>query len=202
MQTTLAVALKDAGIKGKPRHTSHKGAAPKRTESRARQSRTPSVPRSKTEKISLTRGETFVLVFSCQRDRIPEGPKGIQVLPAGGGHIKTETPPSNQRRFSSTTIDLDALMARVEVDSINVREGAEGWCRVYTNCIVGVTDKVGFNSWGGGAYEKFVRKFTSRTWKQATLRPAATPDGRTMFELRTLVPENVVASTKILFAIG
>jgi len=191
MHTAVAVALVRAGIPRRPARPSGRREATSKPEQKC-------APRSVTEKIRLTAGTKFALVFSCQRDRIP---KEIQILPAGGGHTKTATTTDDHRHFTTAKIDLDGLMSRVEVDSINVREGVDGWCRTYVNCIVGVSNKIGFTDWSG-AYEKFVRKFATRVWKQATLRPASSPEGRTQLELRTLAHEDADASTKILFAIG
>jgi len=150
----------------------------------------PARPSPARETVRFKSGAKLVLVFGCSRRFVPAG---IQVIPAGYGGATVKTPESD-RRFSKARIDLDGLMARSTVDSINVCE-KNGFCRVYVKCTIGGSQ--GFHFWRG-AYENFVRRTLLGVWKRAILK--AHPDGRILLELRESCSDDT--AVKIGFAIG
>lgn len=148
------------------------------------------------ELVRVADGAKFVLIFSCPASFVPEG---IQTPPAGGGGNGGQSEKGGDedaRRFRQVMLDLDGLMGRCLVDSINVRE-QQGFCRVYVNCTIGVGTERGFHFWHG-AYEKFVRKELGRFWKSAVLKSHL--DGRTSLEVKK--PYKGDAEAIVRFGIG
>lgn len=146
--------------------------------------------------VGLKPGAEFVLIFECVRKDVPEG---VQILPlsGGGGHGgQQENTAVEDTRYSTARVDLEGLMERVSVQSINVKsKGA--YVIAFVNCIVGVSKKSGFDTWKGGVYEKFVRNAMLQTWNRAIVRNESAD--RTTLTLRK--PVGKMHETKIRFAI-
>lgn len=146
------------------------------------------------ELVKLRTGMKFVLIFGCPRKYVPDG---IQVLSAGGGNSGSARQDAlKEARFGKVKADLDGLMSRCVVDSINVRESV-GFCRVYVNCTVGISDTPGLHFWSGGAYEAFVRKSLAHTWGRAILKEQG---DRISLEMRNVMSGGD-AAVKLRFAI-
>lgn len=171
MQTAFAVALKKAG---------YKPTLPD------------AAPRVAREVVKFGASK-FVLIFDCPAKRVPEG---IQVISAGGGGTGGAAQ-DDARRFRKVKVDLHGLMARVLVDSINVRSDAvTGYCRVYVNCTVGsVGGCNGFHYWCG-AYEEFVREEMKNVWDRAAVRETG---GRISLRLRGICQD--MPAVRLGFAI-
>lgn len=135
----------------------------------------------------------FVLIFHCQRNSIP---KGVQVIPAGWNNTAGSKKGTQEiTSFSKVQVDLEGLMVRCSVDSIDVQSFGD-YCRVYVNCTTGIGADVGFNTWAGGPYEKFVRFALMNTWKRADLKIRS---NKTTLEMKYMTKDE--RTTKIRFAI-
>lgn len=157
---------------------------------------TPSEVPQKKGLIKLRVGHEFVLIFECLRKDVP---KGIQILPLTGVKAKTSKQSNSESdniRLSTVKVDIDSLMERVSVNSVNVTDRA-GYIVVYLNCTVEKTKGSGFNHWGGGTYEAFVKRTLSQTWNRAITKNESA--SRTSLTLRKSISEQY--ETKIRFAI-
>lgn len=146
--------------------------------------------------IKLHGGQEFVLIFECPRKEIP---KGVQILPLTCGKAESSKQNDVKKpdvRISTAKVDLNGLLERVSVDSISVTDRA-GYITVFVNCTVGRTKNPGFNHWGGGVYEAFVKRALSQTWNRAIIRDESA--NRTTLTLRKGVSRPHEA--KIRFAI-
>lgn len=145
----------------------------------------------------LRNGQKFVLIFECIRKEIPQG---IQILPLTGGKTEVSNQSDSKKpgvRISTAKVDLDGLLERVSVDSVNVTNCA-GYVVAYINCTVGRTKDVGFNHWGGGVYEAFIKRTLSQTtWNKAIIKQEN--ENRTTLTLRKAVEKQY--ETKIRFAV-
>lgn len=135
----------------------------------------------------------FVLIFHCQRSSIPEG---IQIISAGWNNTAgSKKGTQESTTFDKVQIDLEGLMIRCSVDSINVRCSGD-YCRVYINCTAGIGGNIGFNAWAGGPYEKFVRFALMNTWRRADLKIRS---NKTTLEMKYMTRDE--RTTKIRFAV-
>lgn len=148
------------------------------------------------ETLPLRSGVGFTLIFNCPRSFVPEGIEVSSKDEDSDQRTAAEKPKEDPKSgicFNNMRVDLDGLMSRCFVDSINVHE-RKGYCRVYVNCIIAAGGD-GFDLWRG-AYEDFIRKAMRGVWKRAVL--ADRPDGSTSLDLRYVGGD---AEVKMFFAV-
>lgn len=148
--------------------------------------------------VGLKPGAEFVIMFECAHKDVP---KDVQILPLSGGRSnggQQENTDIEETRFSTARVDIDGLMERVSVQSINVKRRG-GYITTFVNCIVGRSERVGFDTWKG-VYEQFVRTAMAQTWHRAIAKTESTVSSdRITLTLRKPVAK--MHETKIRFAI-
>lgn len=109
------------------------------------------------------------LVFCGKFQKFVDAMNGeIRVGNECGGRTKSAPAVPALDSYSLATVEIDDLMRRAAVQSINVLVGCRKFYKVYVNCTVGAHDP-GFNGWSA-VYEKFIRRIAGLTYCEAKLR--------------------------------
>ena len=122
--------------------------------------------------VAIAPDNVGVLIFHLWKNKIPDG---IQVLAAGGGTpapksaTATEVGPSSDVTLKNARLGFDSFLATCSISNPVVSEGQNGYCRVYVNWEVDPA-RTGYNSWGGGVYQMFLRALFNETYATAKIR--------------------------------